>query len=193
MKKLLIVLALSLIFSLNIFSQKPLSKDATLEETKNWLKKSLVKKVADISGINFDGCQITITLKSTPVVGKSSSGGGPVGGTTPTDEAGRSLSSGPGEPFTGDSVKRKIIFSLNDLDISNIKTGTGLKKGQSVVILPASGQNSIKFSEKQNSLIPSEKEKITNRSWYQFNIKTEDAETFAEAFRQASRQCSEQK
>jgi hypothetical protein len=193
MKKILIILAFGLIFPVNIFSQKPLSKDATLEETTDWLKKNLVKKVPDIYGVNFNGCEISITLKSTPVVGGSTSGSGPVGGTAPVDDAGRSLSSGPGTPFTGDSVKRKIIFSLNDLDNSNITTGTGLKKDQSAVILPAAGQNSIKYSEKQNALISTEKEKITNKSSYQFYIKTEDAEKFAEAFRQASRQCSEQK
>lgn len=191
MKKLLFILALSLIFSISVFSQKPLSKDANLEETKSWLKKNLVKKVSDIYGVNFNGCEISITLKSTPVVGSSTSGGGPTGGTAPPDDAGRSLSSGPGSPFTGESVKRKIIFSLKDLDISNIKTGTGMKKDQSVVILPASGQNSIKYTEKQNSLITTEKEKVINKRSFEFNVDTEDAEKFAEAFRQASKQCSE--
>lgn len=191
MRKILIVLTLILIFSVNIFSQKPLSKDADLEESKRWLKKNLVKKVADIYRVRFDGCQISITLNTPLAIGLLLPAGS-VGGGFSHDEASQYLSGGPGTPFLGQSWKRKVTFYLNDLDISNIKIGKTWKKDQSLITLPAfSGQNSITLTEKQNSLIPTGKKKVTNKPSYEFRIKTEHAEKFAEAFRKASTQCSQ--
>jgi hypothetical protein len=178
-RRLFFVLIFSLVFSINTFAQKALPENSNLEQTKNWLKKNLVKEAGNIRKVEFNGCRMSVKQSDSGFFAQPSSGGF-VGGGFPTDDSSHYFSAGPDKVFWKKTLKRNVTFELADLDLENIKTLPGWKKKSTIILQTIGAQNMVLLTLKDKTL---------NRPTFGITVKTKSAEKFVNAFRQAIQQC----
>ena len=182
MKILFASLIVALSFSVNISAQKALPENADVEQTQKWLKKNLIKDVRAIQDVDFEGCKMKLVLDSKRFLAANNTGGGAVGGGNfPNDEASTTLSAGAGTPISDDAPQQKATLDFGGFDLSKIEIQNFNQDDSSLVVLKAAGDKKpveIKLGKV-----------VQNHKFFNFRVKTKNAENFALAFRQLIQQC----